>query len=164
MPLLRGHTLKGRVFDQSSGTGIGDAWVAVRDPSEPWPTPNPRQRHETSKPDGTFVLDGVPSGDITVLAGAKDHASREIAVIVNDDTPPLEVGLTTGGKIAGMVVGPDGTPAKRDADAGRSGYTFRHAARRNGQLQLREQASRALPADREHSSRQCQAGLRAGRE
>ena len=113
MPLRRGHTLKGRVFDQISGAGIVDAWIAVRDPSVPWPSPDsPRESSAKSKDDGTFVLDGVPSGDLTVIAHAQDHASREIAVIVNDDTPPLEIGLMTGGKIAGMVVAPDGTPAK----------------------------------------------------
>ena len=33
MPLRLGHTLKGRVFDQASGAGIGEAWIAVRDPA-----------------------------------------------------------------------------------------------------------------------------------
>ena len=113
MPLQRGHTLKGRVFDQASGVGIGDARVFVRDPSVAWPSPDStRNRSETSKDDGTFVLDGVPGGNAIVIAVAKDHASRELAVIVNDDTPPLEIGLATGGKIAGMVIAPDGTPAK----------------------------------------------------
>ena len=84
---------------------------------------------EKSKDDGTFVLDGVPDGEAVVSVTAKDHASREIAVIVNEDTPPLEIGLVTGGKIAGMVVAPDGTPAQGHAHAGRPGITPRHAAR-----------------------------------
>ena len=111
MPLRLGHTLKGRVFDQASGAGIGDAWIAVRDASDPWPDPM-RSRYEKSKADGTFVLDGVPGGDMIVVASAKDHASGEVAVTVSENTPPVEIGLTTGGKIAGMVVAPDGTPAK----------------------------------------------------
>ena len=36
----------------------------------------------------------------------------EVAVAVNENTPPVQIGLATGGKIAGMVVAPDGTPAK----------------------------------------------------
>ena len=32
MPLQRGHTLEGRVFDQVSGAGIGEAYVSFRDP------------------------------------------------------------------------------------------------------------------------------------
>jgi hypothetical protein len=114
MPMRRGHTLKGRVFDQGSGAGIGDAWVAFRDASVPWPNADPtRERSEKSKEDGTFVLDGVPGGEMIVMVGAKDHANRELAVVVGDDTPPLEIGLAAGAKIAGMVLGPDGTPAQK---------------------------------------------------
>jgi hypothetical protein len=69
-----------------------------------------RVRAQT-KSDGTFVLDGVPDGDTIVRVVAQDHASRDVPVIVKEDTPPLEIGLVTGGKVAGMVVAPDGTPA-----------------------------------------------------
>ena len=75
MPLRLGHTLKGRVFDQASGAGIGEAWITFRDPSVPWPNPDPtRNRHEKSNDDGSFVLNGVPGGDMIVTATAKDHA------------------------------------------------------------------------------------------
>jgi hypothetical protein len=113
MPLQRGHTLEGRVFDQVSGAGIGDAWVSFRDPGAPgvrWDSL--RERYEKSKSDGTFVLDGVPSGNMILTARANNHAPREIAVNVNDDTPPIAIGLATGGKVAGMVLSPEGTPAK----------------------------------------------------
>jgi hypothetical protein len=113
MPLQRGHTLEGRVFDQVSGAGIGDAWVNFREPGAWRGSVDPlREHYAKSKPDGTFVLDGVPSGDMILTAGASNHASREIAVIVNDDTPPIAIGLATGGKVAGMVLSPEGTPAK----------------------------------------------------
>jgi hypothetical protein len=113
MPLQRGHTLEGRVFDQVSGAGIGDASVSFRDAGAPRVRWDPlRERHEKTKPDGTFVLDGVPSGAMIVWAAANNHASREIAVNVNDDTPPIAMGLATGGKVAGMVLAPEGTPAK----------------------------------------------------
>ena len=113
MPLQRGHTLEGRVFDQVSGAGIGDAWVNFREPGAWRGSMDPlRERYEKSKPDGTFVLDGVPSGDMIVTAMANHHASREIAVNVNDDTPPLEIGLATGGKVAGMILSAEGTPVK----------------------------------------------------
>ncbi|MGH8241694.1 MAG: carboxypeptidase-like regulatory domain-containing protein, partial [Steroidobacteraceae bacterium] len=113
MPLRLGHTLKGRVFDQSSGAGIGEARIGVRDASVPGPDPL-RSRYETSKTkaDGSFVLDGVPGGDVIVTANAKDHAWGELTVTVNENTPPVQIGLATGGRIAGMVVAPDGTPAK----------------------------------------------------
>jgi hypothetical protein len=113
MPLQRGHTLEGRVFDQVSGAGIGDAWVNVREPGAWRGGLDPlRERHAKSKPDGTFVLDGVPSGDMILTAGASNHASREIALKVSGDTPSIAIGLATGGKVAGMVLSPQGMPAK----------------------------------------------------
>ncbi len=152
MPLRLGHTLKGRVFDQASGAGIGDAWIAFRDASVPWPNPDPtRNRHEKSKDDGTFVLDGVPGGDMIVTATAKDHAWGEVAVTVNENTPPVQIGLATGGKIAGMVVAPDGTPAKGRLMLAGPGIPWSSADGRNRQLRVRAPASRALPADRQHS-------------
>src|SRR5688572_18391155 len=125
MPLQRGHTLEGRVFDQVSGAGIGDAWVRFRDAGAPVVDWDPlRERYEKSKADGTFVLDGVPSGDMIVTAGANNHASREIAVNVNDDTPPIAIGLATGGKVAGMVLSTEGTPAKGGVFLGGPGIPF----------------------------------------
>lgn len=112
MPLQRGYTLRGRVFDQVSGIGIGEAWITFKDASA-WRGQRPdEERFAKSKDDGTFVLDGVPGGDMIVSAAAKDHAYREVAVTVANETPPIEIGLATGGKISGMVVAPDGTPVK----------------------------------------------------
>jgi hypothetical protein len=110
MPLRRGHTLKGRVFDQSSGDGIGDVYVTYRDPGAS-PRREDLQLAVHSKKDGMFVLDGVPDGEMTVTAIARAHAAREVVVVVKDDTPPLEIGLVTGGMVAGMVLASDGTPA-----------------------------------------------------
>jgi len=112
IPLRSGHTLKGRVFDQSSGVGIGDAYVQFRDVGSPLSGLAQPGTVTRSSTDGTFVLDGVPEGDTIVTASARDHALREISVIAKEDTPLLEIGLTTGGKIAGMVVAADGTPVQ----------------------------------------------------
>lgn len=111
MLLQRGHVLKGRVFDQVSGAGIAEARIAFRDPGTAIPNWM-RERYATSKQDGTFEIDGVPGGEMIVSAGAHLYAWREIAVMVSENTPAMEIGLVTGGKIAGMVVAPDGTPAK----------------------------------------------------
>jgi hypothetical protein len=125
MPLQRGHTLEGRVFDQVSGAGIGDAWVNVREPGVSRGSLDPlRERSEKSKPDGTFVLDGVPSGDMILTAGASNHASREIDLKVSDDTPPIAIGLATGGKVAGMVLSTQGMPAKGGVFLGGPGLSF----------------------------------------
>jgi hypothetical protein len=125
MPLQRGHTLEGRVFDQISGAGIAEAYVGFRDPATVRVSRNPLgERYEKTRNDGTFVLDGVPSGDIIVRATASNHASRELALRVSDDTPPLAIGLTTGGKIAGMVLSTEGLPAKGGVFLGGPGISF----------------------------------------
>ncbi len=110
MPLQRGYTLRGRVFDQTSKAAIAEAWIAVSNPSE-WRGQAPEEGHYTkSKQDGSFVLDGVAGGDMVVSASTREHASREVVVTVANETPPIEIGLSSGGKISGMVVAPDGTP------------------------------------------------------
>jgi hypothetical protein len=125
MPLQRGHTLEGRVFDQVSGAGIAEAYVGFRDPGTVRASPNPLgDRYEKTRNDGTFVLDGVPSGDMIVTAVASNHASREIALKVSDDTPPLAIGLATGGKVAGMVLSTEGLPAKGGVFLGGPGIRF----------------------------------------
>ncbi|HET9444771.1 MAG TPA: carboxypeptidase regulatory-like domain-containing protein, partial [Steroidobacteraceae bacterium] len=69
-------------------------------------------RYVKSKKDGAFELDGVPGGELVVIAGAHLYAPRELTVMVSDDMPATQIGLSTGGKVAGMVVTPDGMPAK----------------------------------------------------
>jgi hypothetical protein len=125
MPLRRGHTLEGRVFDQISGAGIAEASIGFRERATVGANPNPLgERYEKTRNDGTFVLDGVPSGDIIVTAIASNHASREIALKVSDDTPPLAIGLATGGKVAGMVLSTEGLPAKGSVFLGGAGISF----------------------------------------
>ncbi len=125
MPLQRGHTLEGRVFDQISGAGIAEASIGFRDPATVGASRNPLgERYEKTRNDGTFVLDGVPSGDMIVTAIASNHASREIALKVGNDTPPLAIGLATGGKVAGMVLSTEGLPAKGSVFLGGAGVSF----------------------------------------
>jgi hypothetical protein len=107
MPLLRGYTLKGRIFDQRSGAGIGTAWLSFREEAA---QPGVGQRMEPSQEDGSFVLEGVPGGRLAVTAGASGHATRELQVLVNDATPNLEIGLSTGGTISGFLVTATGAP------------------------------------------------------
>ena len=124
MPLQRGYTLRGRVFDQVSGIGIGEAWITFKDASA-WRGQRPdEERFAKSKDDGTFVLDGVPGGDMIVSAGATGHAYREVAVPSSTTRLPLEIGLATGGKIAGMVVAPNGMPVKGMVMLGGPGIGF----------------------------------------
>src|SRR6185295_377910 len=98
-----------------------------------------RQRASTkSKDDGSFALDGVPSGEVTLLATAEDHALREVEIVVEEKTPPQEIALSSGGTIGGLITTVSGAPIEgrvylSDASFGRpqlsdeaSQFSFEH--------------------------------------
>jgi hypothetical protein len=109
VPLLRGYTVRGRVIERRTGTGIADAWISFTEADRNgW-----RQRASTkSKDDGTFVLDGVAGGEIKLTASAENHAYGEFDVFVDENTPPQEIALSSGGTIAGIVTTAAGAPLK----------------------------------------------------
>ena len=109
VPLLRGFTVRGRVIERRTGTGIAGAWVSFREADRNgWP-----QRASTkSTDDGTFVLDGVAGGEIKLTASADSHAYGEFDVFVDENTPPQEIALSSGGTIAGVVTTASGAPLK----------------------------------------------------
>jgi hypothetical protein len=111
MPLLRGHALRGRVFENSTGTGIAGAQISFR-PSDADEDYFGRRPRATSKDDGSFTLDGVPSGNVIVTFNAPSHAPRNVEVAVDEKTPPLEIAVITGGTIAGTVTTAAGAPMK----------------------------------------------------
>ncbi|HSD74818.1 MAG TPA: carboxypeptidase-like regulatory domain-containing protein, partial [Steroidobacteraceae bacterium] len=78
LPMRAGHTLRGRVYDEDSGAGIGEASISFREASTGRFEGDFRARvRVSSKSDGTFVLDGVPSGRMTLGVYAPEHAGRE---------------------------------------------------------------------------------------
>jgi hypothetical protein len=111
MPLLRGYAVRGQVVDSSTGAGIAEAAIRFRVVADQ--TLGFRATAWTkSKDDGSFTLDGIPGGDILLTVGAKDHAYRELALLVDEKTPPQEIALSAGGTIAGMVTTTAGAPVK----------------------------------------------------
>lgn len=128
--LNRGHTVRGRIFDQASQAGIASATISFREASTGRYDGNWRSRplFKSSK-DGTFVLNGVPPGSVTLAVDASDYAPRELDVVVGDDTAPLEIGLANGAVIAGRLTAADGvTPIQGYAglfriDQNLSGYS-----------------------------------------
>lgn len=141
IPLRHGRTLTGRVFDHSSGVGVGDAHLTLLDPSSLGEQMGGPDAAGRSKDDGTFVLDGVPDGDAIVSVTAKGHISREVPVIVTEDTPPLEIGLATGGKVAGMVIAPDGTPASGHVMLARTGVSYGNKLDETGNFSFAQTAA-----------------------
>lgn len=109
LPMRAGHRLSGRVYDEASGAGIPAASIAFRESDTGRFEGNFRSRvRVTSAKNGSFVLQGVPPGRVTLEIGAQDYAGREVEIVVSDDTGPIEVGLTTGGTIAGRLTAADG--------------------------------------------------------
>jgi hypothetical protein len=108
MPLLRGFSLRGRVVAASTGAGIPGAWITFRVVNA-WPggRENP---YAKSKEDGSFVLDGVPEGDIELSVGAEAYAGRSVEIVVDEKTPPQELALSVGGRIAGVLRTEAGAP------------------------------------------------------
>ena len=117
LPLRTGHTLHGRIYDEASGAGIASASVGFRESDTGRFEGKWRMRvRVTSGKNGSFVLDGVPAGRVTLEISAQDYAGRELDVVVTDETSPLEIGLSTGGAIAGRLTAADGvTPVAGSA-------------------------------------------------
>jgi carboxypeptidase family protein len=110
MPLLRGFAVRGHVVDSGTGAGIADAGISFRVAGNG--DPGYRTAWTKSRDDGSFVLDGIPGGDILLTVGAQDHAYRELPLLVDEKTPPQEVTLSAGATIAGIVTTTSGAPVK----------------------------------------------------
>ena len=112
MPLLRGFALRGRVFDSSNGAGIVDAWITWRPVNDDTERFRKSKAQAKSNADGSFTLDGIPGGDIVLMVFARDHENRELRIVVDEKTPPQEITLSSGGKVAGIVTTTAGVPVK----------------------------------------------------
>jgi hypothetical protein len=111
MPLLRGFTVRGRVVAASTGAAIPEAGVTYQIanglPRFGVPLPDTKTNQ-----DGSFVLDGIPGGDIVLTAAAPGYASSEVEIDLDEKTPPQEFVLSVGGRIAGIVTTTSGAPVK----------------------------------------------------
>src|SRR6185503_17544672 len=109
VPLVRGYAVQGRVYDLASNTGIAAAHITYHPAGEGFFQGNFRLRTRTQwAMDGTFKLDGVPPGRITLDVSARNYAERRVDLTVDDDTAPLEVGLSSVGLISGRLTESDG--------------------------------------------------------
>ncbi len=109
LPLRPGRALRGRLYDEASSAGIAGGRVSFREAgterfAKDWSTRVP----VSSASDGSFVLDGVPPGRVTLEIGAQDYASRELDVS-GSNTSTVEIALSAGGTLAGRLTSADGT-------------------------------------------------------
>ena len=111
LTLQRGATVAGRVVDEL-GEPLEGAAIEVRYRG---PTGDGIKalREGTSRPDGTFRLEHVATGEVKLVAGYGDYRGQTLALelqdgdVVDDALLTLEAGLS----IAGQVRFPDGAPA-----------------------------------------------------
>lgn len=109
IPMRPGHTLHGRVFDESTDAGIVGASISFREANLGRYEGNFRLRPSTvSQKDGAFVLDGLPAGAVVVTAHAENYGTRDVDVMVENKMAPVAIGLSTGGGISGYLAGTDG--------------------------------------------------------
>jgi hypothetical protein len=140
MPLLRGFAVRGRVLAAATGAGIAEAGVTFRLASA-WPFGGERPYAKT-KDDGSFVLDGIPGGEITLSIGAQGFAPRELELVVDEKTPPQDVVLSVGGRITGMVTTAAGQPVKTSVSLGTSEFGFGTQTNAAGQFTFEHLAPR----------------------
>lgn len=114
LALHKGKELRGRVFDKLTGVPVVAATVGYED--QPLPiyramlAVQPRPVQTDAR--GTFVLQGLPAGQITLHVNAPGYAYMKHQVSV-DETALVEIGLVTGVSISGRLLSADGvTPEK----------------------------------------------------
>ena len=109
IPMRPGHALHGRVFDENTDDGIAGANVTFREAHVGRFEGNFRHRPGTiSQKDGKFVLEGLPTGPVVLSVHAENYGPSEMDVMIGNKMPPVAIGLSTGGSIAGYLAGTDG--------------------------------------------------------
>jgi protocatechuate 3,4-dioxygenase beta subunit len=113
--LPAGGRISGRVIDKSNKQPIiqFDAGISNSRSGGGMSIMMPPQMKSFSSDDGSFVLENIPPGPVTVVANAPGYASGRVAGLNLEDGKALtdiEVALETGVHLSGRVTGPDGSP------------------------------------------------------
>lgn len=115
LSLKKGGTLSGRVLDPRRGTGVANADVSWQESAPDGPNRaaaamiarlSGSNSATATDADGRFRFEGLPEGKVTITASHPDFldGSKDVA----SDTEQVDITLSIGGSIAGMVVGRDG--------------------------------------------------------
>ena len=107
-----GGSIAGRVIDES-GVPIANATVGVRDGNMTASTPEALPNKVYTKADGTFVIRRLEAGGQSLLVSAKGFLNVEDnrhEVVEGQTTQGIEIRLTAGSYLGGMVVDQSGLP------------------------------------------------------
>jgi hypothetical protein len=99
--LERGRRIRGLVVEAGTSAAIAGASVALAEDAGTASTP--------TDADGTFALDGVPPHAGLVVSHPRYQPAIAGPVGLDDDEP-LRIELERGGRVAGVVLGRDGSP------------------------------------------------------
>jgi hypothetical protein len=117
--LSRGNSIQGRVVDASTGTPVIDASITLIPPSGGGPGGGPGaaalallsgDADNRSDADGRFVIAGLAAGAYTVMARHPDYADGSALVEVKEGPATVDLRLTAGGRIGGVVLSETNTP------------------------------------------------------
>ncbi len=109
--LARGHRLEGRLVDATGEPAPG--WLVSAQSNPGWDA----RSYVTTDAEGRFVLDGLPAGDVRLVATRTRSNGLALAVVRIPDVASIEVRLPRLGAVSGHVRRPDGTPVT-DAEIG----------------------------------------------
>ncbi len=101
-----GATIHGRALDRETGEPLREFEVAyaTKDALAPDSTP-------VSSSDGSYSVEDVPVGDVTVIVSADDYLGEEVEVHVTEAGAEVPtVSLRRSRRVHGTVTGPDGKP------------------------------------------------------
>lgn len=107
--LPAGGRVTGRVVDKSTGRPLTSFQAGVSR-QQSGMMYGAAQMRELSSEDGTFALENVPSGAVSLVAGAHGYASTRLNVTVEEGKTlsGVELALDPGVRLTGRVTGPDG--------------------------------------------------------
>ncbi|HEX6098282.1 MAG TPA: carboxypeptidase regulatory-like domain-containing protein [Thermoanaerobaculia bacterium] len=105
-----GGRVTGRVVDKSTGKPLTSFHAGIS-MSRSGMMAGPPQMREFSSEDGSFTLENVPAGALSLVASAHGYTSTRLNVTVEEGKTlsNVELPLDAGVRLTGRVTGPDGT-------------------------------------------------------
>jgi 5-hydroxyisourate hydrolase-like protein (transthyretin family) len=141
--LQRGITLRGRVIDKVSGKPLAGARISYGDSSAARVDEALGSRHApaTSDARGLFVLEGLPTGTLTIRAGASKHTELLRRMVLTQDAS-VELALSRGATLAGQVVAADGvTPVKAEYQLRQGNSAMGASTDEQGRFEIQHKAA-----------------------